>query len=145
MTAKELHDLYAPLWAKVPETRPFHKDFPIVFHEDEDDGDRFRVQTEPRHWHSLSDKIAAALCRVAVEDWLRNDVVTSHTVYGEPNHDLMPKYSSEEDGTSIFLDWPCKWATQGIDVEDGAAMFTGPTIHHALVAAALAVAGKENA
>jgi hypothetical protein len=48
MNAKELHDLYAPLWAKHPGTRP---------------------QTQEGE-QALSDA-AAAICRVAVEDWLR--------------------------------------------------------------------------
>lgn len=88
MTAKELHDLYYPLWVKVPETRP------------------------PLGTYSLHE--AAALARVAVEDWLRAR-------------------------TAITLDH-----TPGVKMPTNA---TGkPTavcpIDHALVAAALAVAGE---
>lgn len=75
MTAQELHDLYAPLWEKVPETKPAYLDkieiLPVDGYAKEwflDNG--VRPGAEMR----------AALCRVAVEDWLRSrGILTIHS------------------------------------------------------------------
>ncbi len=113
MNAKELHDLYAPLWAKVPETRPEDLYWTERYGGEwaDDEGD---------YWGDPAG--AAALCRVAVEDWLRVAGADVTTQYGGQVR------LESGDGRINFgmLDQTC---------------FGGPTIHHALVAAALAVAG----
>ena len=132
LTAKELHDLYDPLFALVlPDA--WLNDIAFV-------GGKWWLKVSGfDNSFPISVAIAAALCRVAVEDWLRN-FQTSSTQDGEPNSDLMPKLSDDHENTYVFLTWPRRWDTVEVDVEDDSAMFSGPTIHHALVACALAVA-----
>lgn len=121
MTAKELHDLYAPLWALVPETNP----------------NGLVMGREVLH-HGLFGMIhteaAAALCRVAVEDWLHAQEYSTTIGAIDPNAPDCDKW--------VELYWP---GHPDADPERSLVFFPGPTIHHALVAAALAVAGKENA
>ena len=119
MNAKELHDLYAPLWAAVPETRPIN----VRLHT----AGWFEQYPHPtvnnaQAFTSLTDTTLAALCRVAVEDWIISQ----------------PEYCN---GIGMFSIGQHERAV----VLEGRRMrpsdsFTGPTIHHALVAAALAVA-----
>lgn len=56
MNAKEIHDLYAPLWERVPETRP--RDLC------EEDGNLFVEDVED------GDAIILAICRSAALEWL---------------------------------------------------------------------------
>ncbi len=136
MNAKELHDLYGPLWDRVPETRPKfgHRFFTyLAWSMPVDGGDDFYHEgfvwkygnEKPRLADCRNDVEVAALCRVAVEDWLTRDVV---------NYSLeISKYL----GRPPELRWRVyAFAGNGLDVASG----SGPTIHHALVAAALAVA-----
>ncbi len=101
MNAKELHDLYGPLWERVPETRP--------------PGLCFGPEYSFRGTWIMSvdggmcgERVIASLCRCAVEDWLVS---------------------------RGFNFWPQK-CKEGYHILGWA----GPTLHHALVAAAMAVA-----
>ena len=125
MTAKELHGLYSPLWGLAPETRPMRE------------GGRYALKQHPGFesnfaWvHECNDACcqantkpqtvffqeAAALCRVAVEDWLLLQCMFSITRIAGDSRDAV--WVSSPGGSSID---DC------------------PTIHHALVSAALAVA-----
>jgi hypothetical protein len=111
MDAKELHDLYAPLWARVPETRPTG-----LWCFDYEDGHRF--ETTPALWDfaDLDNPANAALCRVAVEDWLRAKAygVLELSSFNEV------RIADRGHGGSV-------------------SRYSGPTIHHALVAAAHAL------
>ncbi len=114
MNAKELHDLYAPLWELVPETSP-------------DGGFGGSLALHPNGkslwWLDAGTPIpcgltaAAALCRVAVEDWLIGRGF-------EVNKSAIPS------GFWVGVD----------DAGHVQKADSGPTIHHALVAAAMAVA-----
>lgn len=143
MNAKELHDLYAPLWALVPETEPRTNvgghSLVLCF-----DGSVWgwgcevvgcdQACRKANLWGYDGEDIieddltlgvcaAAAICRVSVEDWLLSQ------------------------GCSLRIDVD----TEGVYIEDyrggcgggGAEHFEaveGPTVLHALVSAAMAVA-----
>jgi|SRR5882762_2283916 len=128
LTAAELHALYAPLWERVPETRPRLTEdqvgaaFSLVYQDD--------WVNWPFVWRRDSDGLiedinevdpgtSAALCRVAAEDWLLEKL--------RPNGFGIAVPVREDDAfaieTCVLSEHP-----------------RGPTIHHALVAACIAVA-----
>lgn len=127
MNAKELHDLYAPLWAAVPETRPkdlflsagYKQEPPIWWFLSSqwaaDDAQRFGA-----YENICTDEAAAALCRVEAEDWLGRFVKWNEAwVYdGVPGH------------------WSVHELLEG---EDRRMIGAGPTKHHAIVLACHAV------
>ena len=131
MNAAELHALYAPLWEKVPATKPS-----VLLGWDWDTGLYFlRPPDFCEIAHSDDERVVAAnaaLCRVAVEDWLLH------------NNDIRPYRNMGED----LLLYPLRaqgdgpvggYAVQLTRAFSSATRFPGPTIHHTLVAAALAV------
>lgn len=81
MTAKEIHELYSPLLKRIPDVKPM-----CEFRAGETSKSGYVVPDEwnvvPKHrisgegrddpynWDGCSPDVAAALCRVAVEDWL---------------------------------------------------------------------------
>lgn len=117
MTAAEIHALYAPLWEKVPATRPgtiaYHTGWP---------GPRFEWSGAQDFgsvvYRTADDSAALALCRMRCIEWLIG-----------AEFDI-------EIGTDCDRVWVgfCK---VGNEYEDGR---SGPTLDHALVAACLAVA-----
>lgn len=142
MTASELHALYAPLWEAVPEARPHALDYQVATEPDELDfwSMEMNVEVPPEEWDTgddwkkndddddrgcvalLPSHAAAALCRVAVEDWLVAKV--GSLTIGRTMDDTSPARFvriDRVDGKHLYT-----------DADDGA--------HAALVAAALAVA-----
>jgi hypothetical protein len=98
--------------------------------------------TEPRAAHPLGETmhphVAAALCRVAVEDWLSESVEAFRLNYGRSVVDVENAY--------VGVRWPKSWPPPSGDStpppyehNDWDAGFVGDTIHHALIAAATAV------
>lgn len=118
MNAKELFELYRPLHSKVPGTKP-----PFLFEDDYGDGGGrhmiFAEELSPFDEQRTADT-NAALCRVAVEDWL---CAKCHIVELEMGRG---GYSS------VYI--PSMVETPFGSTE---------SVHHALVAAALAVAGSK--
>ena len=119
MNAKELAELYEPLWMLVPETRPTRL-LVWLFSEERGWYHDFRARL-PNHYSESAEMndTNAALCRVSVEDWLEEHAPERITVGGSVEG------------------WYVKTCPQGAYHGD---LGHGPTIHHALVAAALAVA-----
>lgn len=120
MNAKELHNLYAPLWAAVPETRPQLVRSVVT-------ADGFELGDDD--YADAPDKVVAynaALCRVAAEDWLRNHCAVR----------LAPLVESDV-SESVAID--CGVQRENEPDDAWIADFPGATIHHALVAACLAV------
>ena len=111
MDSKALYDLYKPLWEEVPETRP-----PITFNVE---ACRFTDDSIPLVPERLTHAAAAALCRVDVEDFL-----------------------TKEGGSKVSICRSVEAMFVRVDLPSGKHCYfdEGPTIHHALVAAALAVA-----
>jgi len=85
MNAAELHALYAPLWEKVPETRPVRTTYVpqdgyphvalvdryrLSYIHDDHYGDWGFVDDLGSHCETFGTATAAALCREAAEDWL---------------------------------------------------------------------------
>lgn len=129
MDAKALHGLYSPLWEIAPDTKPKS----ITF--DADESEQFVASFGTMHgnWHAVivPVEVAADLCRVACEDRLRSDNVIT----------LMPDDfdSDPENGGAVEVDG--SYGGGRYCEGENVTVFSGPTIHHALVAAALAVAG----
>jgi predicted RNase H-like HicB family nuclease len=120
MDAKELHDLYATLWARVPEMRPRR----VI--NDRTDLLTWHDEGEHRQWWewNSTDPVdfdsAAALCRVAVEEWLI------------ANSSCLHEFSFGNEfrvGAGPIL------SPLSGDYHEA----SGPTIHHALVSAAHAL------
>ncbi len=141
MNAKELASTYEPLWAAVPETRPTDGDWSLWMRGlDDHDGPWLAWARGATGGHSegVDDTSAAALCRVAAEDFLPTvDWICSFAIW-----------PAESDGQSVVLSidpafTEAKWLRDesGLGVEHDACTieFDGPTIHHALVRACLAV------
>jgi len=127
MNAKELHDLYAPLWEKVPETKPAGLVLRGSFWAtDRKNGQQFRG------FFDVDSISAAALCRVAVEDWLISQINAKQRLAGTGPDALVLKPN-----TALLM-------TDGgwdkISLNNTTHGGTGPTIHHALVATAMDVA-----
>lgn len=168
MNAKELHDLYAPLWARCPDTRPKHVDdersdippVPVELHPSyEFDGaitsflwcypDRFDEDdpTNLEAYEGVGTVEAAALCRVAVEDWLiahyRHERIRA--AGGPTKHDLC--HLADISGSEFDRISDASGVDPGErgDVPYDQNPFrdfdlsVGPTIHDAIVAAAQAV------
>lgn len=135
MNAEELHDLYAPLWDKVPETRPkaLYVEAAPVF--GLDCVDLWKLVELPHdsyvvgHWDVETN---ATLCRVAVEDWLISQINAKQRLAGTGPDALVLKPN-----TALLM-------TDGgwdkISLNNTTHGGTGPTIHHALVATAMDVA-----
>lgn len=127
MNAKELHELYAPLWALVPETRPEQ----LVVYDPENGTHLVNPATEPT-WYldSDNDDVNATLCRVKVLDSFKRAI---HICPAEP-----------PDWPRVFVNWEEELPDKDVTVTsfDGVdyARFAGPTLNHALVSAAMAVA-----
>jgi hypothetical protein len=146
MTAKELFELYGPLWPKVPETRPFHCDdscnLRLCFWDlsDHEPGwcgwwwfdpksmappfpnpkVPYPERTGHRDWTMLvSPTEAAALCRVAAEEYILKESGFFHIGL---LHTQTYEVRAEPDSGPSHCGF-------------------GNTIHHALVSAAIAVAG----
>lgn len=143
LTAAELHDLYAPLWAKVPETQPKW----YIDDANHDDGLLIGRSSElsPHNCDAVTE-MNAHLCRVACEDWIlrQGQHAETSTALGEPFHLVIIPTG---DGYRIrrdHWDWIDSDPTNpdGLICGEGRKVLTpeGPTIHHALVAAALTIA-----
>lgn len=122
MTPKELHDLYAPLWAREPGTRPSsgtpRSSYSYTFELQENMDEFWFEFMNPLSGFGcggIDDQAAAALCRVTVEDWL------FRSCYGRWEIGARANFDGSE---------PTEFECGG---------FRGPTIHHALIAAAMAV------
>jgi hypothetical protein len=138
MNPKELHELYAPLWERVPELRPH---FNIDGHPDSDIlwlglakegwwGWMLNTEDYPPDGEDEGAISAAALCRVAVEDWLRN-TTKQLTIF---------ETGLQDDEWKEIVTTAGSWVTNAPDAANPLAQeCAGPTIHHAIVAAALAV------
>lgn len=129
MNASELAAVYERLWAAVPATRP--KDLFLSV---------YRLE-EPKWWFQPSqaaadyeqqcgayenictDEAAAALCRVAAEDWLEENCPRDYWTFGK----------SCNGGYYVNIVGLSYGEISESDV------YEGPTIHHALVLACLAV------
>lgn len=109
LTAQELHDTYRPLWEAVPETRPW-----------------ICGSNESWMW-PINVEHAAAICRVAVEDWLMEQCGQA---------DLHQTHMIKNESVS----WWVGWTASDLSVRETSRY---ATIHHALVAAALAVKGEK--
>ena len=128
MNAKELFELYRPLWDKVPETRPRPKPLSVYGIEYMDAHPSEDVEAG-WYWRDnigflgdpLDEMAVAALCRATVENWLWTQAETFRIVPA----------CGFTDGQ-----WYVQFTSDRPQVE-------GPTIHHALVSAALAVAGSK--
>lgn len=137
MNAKELHDLYATLWEAVPETRPTKR-------LDYINGTWFLDENQERaESASIFVEDAAAICRVAAEDWLVCGGRANENPSREP---FTIKFMAMLDGDYSVIREHWHWLDQdptdpnGLIGGDGRRILTrGPTIHHALVAACLAV------
>lgn len=116
MTAKELHDLYAPVWELVPET------IPLWLHYDATAEPCWVLEGEADDFGVIRTETAAALCRVAAEDWAMAHGFTIKTT----SRDLPWR----TDAVGLF---------RGEAVE-GTEWHYAMTIHHALTAAVRAVA-----
>lgn len=134
MTAQELYQIYAPLWERVLETRPRITlgptyDEPDLVLEFKGESARWTAEdgSSPDDWRDgVISTCAAALCRVAAEDWLV-----------EQNHKRMPSCG----GYVISGRFGHSWNTKGYCPGDAISSWSsGPTIHHALVAACMEVA-----
>lgn len=68
MNAKELHDIYAPLWEKVPETSPGKA---VLWWDEKWSAFQVCWGDGSNNWSPSPDVVVAALCRVTVDDWLR--------------------------------------------------------------------------
>ena len=115
MTPSEIHDLYAPLWKLVPETRPKNLD------------DDFGLRhVEGNYCQSVEASDTLAVCRSAALEWLTR-------VDGEANEcqPLFKRYSNEA-GAFVFINWSGE-------------SFWGASPDHALVAAALKTAEQQKA
>ncbi len=92
-----------------------------------DHRDEFGEQVLTEHYHrAWIDEIAAALCRCAVEDWLRRDEATEIRLCCDN-----PDPTDENPQCAVEY---CDYATYS-DIET----YRGPTIHHALIEAAHSV------
>lgn len=122
MNAKELASTYEPLWAAVPETRPGMLGFMGA--------DDPKGRTDLNCWWRFGkpwfdDDAAAALCRVAAEDWLEENCPLDYWTFAR-NRVPVGRYCVNIVGLSY-------------GEIDESLVYEGPTIHHALVAACLAV------
>ena len=113
MNAKELASIYKPLWDVVPEARPDQQD--QVF------GEWIRSHVI----EGYAATAAAALCRVAAEDWLEENCPLDYWTFAR-NRVPVGRYCVNIVGLSY-------------GEIDESLVYEGPTIHHALVAACLAV------
>lgn len=123
MTAQELFALYSPLWQAVPETRPKGLDFGS-----EDVGDNVALMwfLDGSPFAIDNPEIPAALCRISCEDWLRQK--------------YRLRLNETAMGQTDFAEWVVlREPSCPSEVSD--IIRAGPTIHHALVSAALAVTG----
>lgn len=151
MHPKELHDLYAPLWDAVPETRPRDTepgapDWML----DYDDVTGMWWFTEAGTGRQIGEDVvpaaAHALCRVAAEDWLTTrGVELRQTVTGWDFWRIGP-YQVKPFGM-----WGVTRTTVVAVGSGGGGSCSTPPMpeldrpkyrHHALVAACLAVAGS---
>lgn len=131
LDAKAIHSVYAPLWERVPEARPGDIRFKEVSWE-QCIGAVFSDGPGAEHddnfyYTYLLTTAAAALCRVAVEDWLLTQRLDDRKPEGSLSLEDNPGWPSQRFHVSV----PTRVESIG---------GFGPTIHHALVAAALAVA-----
>lgn len=135
MNAKELHAIYGPLWEKVPETKPIG----LGWHNWSVEP-RFTLDLKHKHSVTLGDgglsdaptSIAADLCAMSALRWLiqtdpREGICHGHTRIKQHIHEDV------EDAGSFSV---------GVESRGGIcyAITNGPTLHHAIVAACLAVA-----
>lgn len=132
MNAKELFDIYGPLWLAAPDAKPTD----IYF---EDDSRMFGNigggDPVPSFWFNggevvCADVAAAALCRVAVEDYLDREwyslIVTRTWPGPRVRWFLASGFTTSNDGQVLIGEYT-----------------DAPTKDHALVSAALAVAGSK--
>lgn len=122
LNAKELHDVYAPLWALVPETRPVQ----LTFNANAAPGE-YTWFDGPSGCYTHQ---AANACRIAVEDWIRE-----RRVFALMDHDADDVAHGE--CTEVYGFVPGDEGSY--DPNDEVTNFSGPTIHHALVVTALAI------
>lgn len=137
MNASELA-IYAPLWTAVPETRPTDGERDLIC-----DGGRVGWATyDGRGGYYIHDRdqvpgfITAALCRVAAEDWLLRKFRRGGV--------FNPSVTIQIDCHDAAGQWPAAFSVRidhspGDEDAERVGHGEGPTIHHALVAACLAI------
>lgn len=132
MTAKELHALYAPLWAAVPDC------VPLWLHYDAESDPCWVLEGDAGDTGVVRTETAAVLCRCAAEDWM------IHQFNQRCAYISLARMSGEDYFVNRHSPGILDFDANGKIIESAQyrTSHRGPTIHHALVRACLAVHGS---